>query len=253
MFAPEGYRHFDDLIDEVEDLSAEHLDDREEEIFLRAGKYQHADILRRVWRGSMEFAIAARVISSIYELKMPIRIASPLGNVIVPSWIVFSLNPVHHGKDNIPLITSAADDIIAFTFQRMRGRHYAFIDSNDWMVDIPDLRGFSAEQLGKGDIWVKQTAKYLLPFDGWALCVKESFSAEQCLPALGIEAGGGSRGRPPLIPRVESALRKHYPDGKSCSWKEITERVSGEIGETVAVRTVQRAMRQLQGKMRQKS
>jgi len=52
-------------------------------------------------------------------------------------------------------------------------------------------------------------------------------------------------GRPPKVQKVADAYSKSYPAGHACSWKEIANRMSDEIGETVSVATVKRAINRL--------
>lgn len=252
MFAPEGYRPLDEVLFDLEDMTSPYLQSREAEFFEHAQRFKNPQLLVRLWRASMNMAAAIMFVDGRYEVNEPIRICSPEGRILVPGFEFFISN--FHGRDQIevPDFQSSIDEMHQFTVNEGRLRYYAMIDQRNWMVDIPDYRGFKDEELVVRGNKIKEISTYFRPFDGWSLCVEENFSLTNVLPLLGVEAASkGTIGRPPLVPRVKLAVRKLYPLGKSASWKAMARAVSIEIGEAVHERTVQRAVRQMADEVRQ--
>lgn len=52
-------------------------------------------------------------------------------------------------------------------------------------------------------------------------------------------------GRPAKVPRAADVYPTVFPDGHSCSWKEAAKQVGNELGETISVQTLRRAIESL--------
>lgn len=88
---------------------------------------------------------------------------------------------------------------------------------------------------------------------GMAICIPETALVgwdeilSGAIPVLDgefslIEREPPKMGRPAKIPRVIDAYQRIYPNGHSCSWKEVANVIGSEIGERVSVQTMRRAI-----------
>ncbi|KAJ01454.1 hypothetical protein [Sulfitobacter mediterraneus] len=94
---------------------------------------------------------------------------------------------------------------------------------------------------------------------GWALCVPDTalegwgkvLSGDTPIleGEVSTTAGSDSQiGRPSKIPRAVTAYQSIYPDGHSCSWKDAAESVGEDMGESISVQTLRRAIDVINGK-----
>src|SRR5690606_29230715 len=111
MFAPQGYRHFDEFFFDFEELTAPYIQEREAEFHEFAQQYHQPDKLIYLWRNAMDTAMALLSIDHRHEANLPVRICSPQGNVVVPAFEFFISNKFDGDFFDPPDLQSSVEDM----------------------------------------------------------------------------------------------------------------------------------------------
>lgn len=249
MWSPDGYRPFEEFLDDLLDIADDEIESRKEEFaadeapapFFRGGRFHVAAI---------HLGIAANVLR---HTSNPVRICSPSGVVLRPTWRMWVAMPAF-SEVKPPYEFSDLRRISGFIEAYARG-YFAFVDPYLWQVRIPDLRGIPNKMSSEG-CDIREVCSYLSAFDGWSLCVPDTLSPETWWDvyedeALGSDDANGppglpkSPGRPALVPVVAKIIEDDFSNERGdLSWKQLSMEVSQRLGRRVSTRTIQRAMRQ---------
>ncbi|WP_312531150.1 hypothetical protein [Paracoccus sp. (in: a-proteobacteria)] len=241
MWAAEGYKSLLNLMDEIWDLTDGYVKSREQE-FLESSL---PEILKPCYRDAIDSAMVAILLE---DRDCHVRICSPGGVVLKPSWAFFAEKEACKGLV-APLADGSVDDVCRFLMRAIveAEGYFQFIDEEYFTITTPDPEDL--ESLGESRWNLREVARKLSPFRGWALCVEESFDVQEfaayLAPLDAIEDKQDSptrkRGRPGVVSDAAKALDELYDEVPTGDWKVVAKEVEAHLNRSISDRSIQRA------------